>query len=76
MTSLFRLSVSCDLSDSPQVDTAYSLGDDAKARQKSQQALGLSIAAIGFGVVIHLSWIGAVVYFVVIVGNALHSTST
>ena len=58
------------------MDTAYNLGDDARARQKSQQALGLSIAAIGFGVVIHLGWIGAVVYFVVVVGNALHGTSS
>ncbi|XP_064401188.1 transmembrane protein 233-like [Halichondria panicea] len=47
-----------------EVDNAYNCGNDARAKEKSKKALGFSISAIAFGVVIHLSWIGYVIYLV------------
>lgn len=56
-----------------EVDSAYNGGDHAKARRKSKQALGLSIAAIAFGVVVHMTWIGPAIYLVVIWSTASSS---
>ncbi len=51
----------------PQVDSAYSAGDDVRARSKSKQALGFALAAIAIGIVIHVGWLGPIIYFITII---------
>ncbi len=58
----------------PQVDSAYNTGDDVRARSKSKQALGFSIAAIGVGLAIHLGWLTPVIYVFAVVYSYPSST--